>query len=193
MNKSTVCTDDEICSVLDEYFTNVDALSTNCNQYNELFNMAIKYMFSNNLDKFKHIIINNMAIINKTSENGLYLLHVACYNKKHEFIIFLLSVNADPTNTDYLGMKAPHYAIMSTDSLTLDILISHKIDINMQDLDGDTLLHYAVSNNDYEMVKTLISYNANPLIKNNNNMTAKDCSHNKKIIKKLSIYISEYT
>jgi ankyrin repeat protein len=191
MNKNTVYSDDEICSILDDYFTNVDSLSYTCNQHNELLNTAIKYMFSNNLHRFTNIIRNNITIINKMSDNGLYLLHIACYNKKHEFITFLLSANANPNNTDYLGMKAIHHAIMSADSRTLDILISYNVDINIQDLDGDTALHYAVSNDDYEMVKTLINYNANPLIKNNNNMTAKDCSHNKKIIEKLSIYISK--
>jgi hypothetical protein len=138
MNKNTVYSDDEICSTLDNYFTNVDSLSYTCNQHNELLNTAIKYMFSNNLHRFKNIIRNNITMINKMSDNGLYLLHIACYNKKHEFITFLLSANANPNNTDYLGMKAIHHAIMSADSRTLDILISYNVDINIQDLDGDT-------------------------------------------------------
>lgn len=198
--KSTVCTDDEICLNLDEYFTKTDVLSfgedknSDIGRNNELFVTAIKYMFSNKLNSFKKIVKRNISMINRMSDNGLYLLHLACYNKKHDFVIFLLSMNADSNTKDHLGKKAPHYAVMSEDSQIINILISHGIDVNIQDSDGDTPLHYAVSNNDYKMIKTLIGHNVNPLIENNNKMIALDYSlANKQILKKLSIYITDYT
>ena len=191
---SNIYTDDEICEILDDYFVNEYNLTEKSDIYqdNELFKTAMSHMFLDELTKFKNFIENNMAIINKISDDGLYLLHLACYAKKYEFALFLLLSNADPNIRDNQNKTAAHYAVISGDTSIINILILYEIDLNIQDSDGDTSLHYAVSNNDYKMIKTLIQYNINPLINNNNNMTALNYAVNKKISKELSIYMAEY-
>lgn len=195
---SNIYTDDEICEILDDYFVNECDLTVTCSEKsdirrdNELFKIAMSHMFLDELTKFKNFIENNMGIINKISDDGLYLLHIACYAKKYEFVLFLLLSNANPNNRDNQNKTAVHYAVISGDTSIINILTLYGADLDIQDSDGDTSLHYAVSNNDYEMIKTLIRYNINPLITNNNNMTALNYAVGKVISKELSIYMAGY-
>jgi ankyrin repeat protein len=204
-NKLIKTLSDEICIDLDDYFTGYNQValaSINANDYNintkylkdeQILEKAIKYMFSNDLHRFKKILEKNIRVINRMSDRGVYLIHLACYNKKHEFISFLLLMKADPNKKDHIGKHAQHYAVMSEDTLTIYLLISYGADFNVCDLDGDTPLHYAVSNNNSEVITTLINNNVDPLIKNKKNLLSVDYSiSNTEILLQLSDYIDDY-
>jgi ankyrin repeat protein len=196
LTDSNIYTDDEICESLDDYFVNGCNSAVNHSEKSDgykddSFKIAISYMFSDELDKFKNFIKHNTRIINKISD-GVYLLHLACYIKKYDFVLSLLLSNADPDNRDDQNKTAAHYAVISGDTSIINILTLYGVDLDIQDSDGDTPLHYAVSNNDYEMIKTLIRHNVNPMIENNNNMVAINYTIDKQILKELSIYMEEY-
>jgi len=201
---------DEICADLDDYFTgsnqvaltsiNADDNDINTNTNNtksrkeeQILEKAIKYMFANELDKFKKLLEKNIRVINRMNDSGVYLIHLACYNKKHEFVSFLLLMKADPNKKDHIGKHAQHYAVMSEDTFTIDLLILYGADFNVCDLDGDTPLHYAVSNDNSSIVTTLINHNVDPLTKNKKNLLPVDYSiNNTEILLQLSDYIDDY-
>ncbi len=57
------------------------------------------------------------------------------------------------------------------------LLLNQKdCDSNSQNMDGQTALHLAIENHQYQLVKLLIDHGANPLIKNKNGKTAFDLS-----------------
>ena len=59
----------------------------------------------------------------------------------------------------------------------------------MLKIDGDSPFHYAVSNNDENIIDVLIKNNADPFIKNNNNFTPLNYSiKNQNIYKKIKLY-----
>lgn len=205
VKRTTKSLSDEICTDLDEYFTEINTVnSTSMHENNEnnttksrkdeqILSKAIKYMYNDELEKFKNVLEKNIGVINIMNDNGVYLIHLACYNKKHEFISFLLLMKADPDKKDHLGKLAQHYAVMSQDSHTIDLLVLYGVNFNVVDLDGDTPLHYAVSNNDADLVSTLINHDVDPLIKNNKNLFPVDYSvNNVEILLQLSDYIDDY-
>lgn len=192
---------DEICSSLDDYFTDThrDEVSSDSGTgkgsaaIEKLLKRAIKYMYADDIEGFKKLIKNNITLVNKMNNKGVYLLHLACYNKKHEFISFLLLMKADPNRRDHIGKAAQHYAIMSNDLQTIDLLVLSGVDIDVQDLDGDTPLHYAVTESNMQIVDALINHQADPLIKNKKGLAPIDYSiNNNDILVKLGEYMNDY-
>lgn len=59
-------------------------------------------------------------------------------------------------------------------SKIFDILLNHEIDVNYQDVDGCTALHYAICEEQYELAKILLNNGANPAIVDKNGETAFD-------------------
>lgn len=57
------------------------------------------------------------------------------------------------------------------DYKTVKLLLNLGLDINQQNYDGNTALHYAKDMKNWKMVDLLIENNANENIANNNNLT----------------------
>ena len=190
---------DEINLDLDNYFIGI---TSNNNDKDDIINMnkedilmikLIYFLLNNNFDNFKKIINNNKKIINKMSIKGMYLLHFACYKKKHDFVTYLLYMKADPYKHDAIGKTSQHYAVLSGDSNILNILILYGIRFDIKDIDGNTPLHYAISHEDENIVDILLDNNIDPFIKNNKNLTPVEYSiTNKNIMKKIKKYICIY-
>ncbi len=62
-----------------------------------------------------------------------------------------------------------------------------KANVDNQDKNGNTILHYAIKNNRYDMAEMLLKWGAKPNIANNNGMTASDISVANVIFAKISL------
>ena len=83
-----------------------------------------------------------------------------------------LNAGVDPNIANEDGITALFYASYSTEKIKL--LMNYGANINHQDIDGRTILHEAVKWSNYILVKSLLSYDASVMIKDNRGKTAKN-------------------
>jgi ankyrin repeat protein len=103
----------------------------------------------------------------KKSKSSLPPLHQACRNSDIKEVRSLLKEGADvnekvpDTNsrykTTYEGKRPIHFV---TNLKIMKILLEEKANINYGDQEGDTPLHYACGESDYNMIKLLIECRA---------------------------------
>lgn len=62
-------------------------------------------------------------------------------------------------------------SVKNNDLKTVKIMLSHKVDVNINDYDGITPLISAITNNNIEMIKLLFEYNADPSFPDTNGWT----------------------
>ena len=115
--------------------------------------------------------------------NGYTLLHYAVSYQLQNLVKYLLFLKADPNISNNLGNTPLHLAV------TIDLskikedthpkflapiteLFSHGVDLNRQNLDGDTPLHIAVKSCSKNYVKHLMSLGADQNIQNSSGNTA---------------------
>lgn len=113
---------------------------------------------------------------NKGVEKSLHTLHTYYSNKNSGSLLdiarFLLDQDASPDIQDKNGYNALHtlyiYSGENGTSITSDVvkeftqlLLKQKVDVNASDYEGRTPLHYAIHENDIDMVKILIEAGSN--------------------------------
>lgn len=193
---------DEIDITLDEYYvkpTYLSHISVHSSDLNMLdgcvIHKSVKYIFQDNLRKFKDIV--ESYDLYSALYDGMYIINIACFNKKYKFVLFMLNGILKKSNNwknfhhiidslcDKNGRKIQHYAVLSGDITLIDLLTSFRLNWNRKDNDGDTPLHYAVINGDIAVTKKLLNCNTSPYIKNKRNITPFDCSINDKQIRKV--------
>ena len=85
----------------------------------------------------------------------------------------LLDRGASATLTDADGMNALHLAVNNRlTGLVTQLLQTSMVDINVQDVKGNTALHYAAINGDVNVCKALIDQGASIDITNSSEETA---------------------
>lgn len=139
---------------------------TKINKYNSAF-LAVE---KNDLRELMKIVASMINL--KYSEKcpvedspfyGSGLIHAAACHGSPETITFLLNKGCKINLKGYMGKTPMHWAIADRKKNvfeTLQILLQTKgVNINAQDADGDTLLHYAVCR-DIKIVELLIKNNA---------------------------------
>lgn len=105
------------------------------------------------------------------------LLHVLAFSGDPIFVQILLRYQPDinTLNTDHetpliVSLKNEHFEPTET----VKLLLNAGADPNIVDSDGNNALHIAVYYNHLNIVKLLLRYGMNLIIKNNNQQTARD-------------------
>ncbi|AIL64424.1 Ankyrin repeat protein [Rickettsiales bacterium Ac37b] len=121
-----------------------------------------------------NLIENNKGVINVQDEEGNTLLHYSVFDEK--LIKKLLECKADPYIINKNGVTVLHNLIAFSDVFSTEfneifnnIIENNKGILNLQDEEGNTLLHYAISNE--IVVKRLLECGANPNIINKKGRT----------------------
>lgn len=141
----------KITKLLLEHGSNVDKKDSNGNN-------ALIFTIQNGNDEiFDEIIryVKNINMINNIGENAL---HIAInYNRMH-MITKLLETNIDVNITDKQTQLSPlMYSIILKNNKIIKLLLLNKnIDVNNQDYLGNTALHYACLESNYDACKLLI-------------------------------------
>jgi ankyrin repeat protein len=133
------------------------------------------------IDDIKSVIFENNLMVFKiylekvTSKNlsGLLFTVLNRDNVNIEFLKALLEKGANPNIMvdNHFPLK---YIVMKHSYRTdlVDLLLKYGANIDLQNIDGNTALMYASSNNCREMIVHLISRNAKTYIRNNMGFTA---------------------
>jgi ankyrin repeat protein len=89
-------------------------------------------------------------------------------NASYKEIEQLLLLGAKPNDVDGRKKTALIIAIENDREDLIELLLQYNTDINVQDIEGDTALHYALYENvSNQTIQTLILHGADPFIKNN--------------------------
>ncbi len=139
---------------------------------NTLLHIAVLYRHPENLEE----ILKANPDIDAINTEGYTPLHMAVRRPDNEKAIgFLLQQGADVNITDPKGRNALLVSIGSNQIGYIALLVSHGNDVNSQDNDGNTALHYPLSNvlrdkrylpYSTEIVKILLKEGADPHIRN---------------------------
>jgi hypothetical protein len=143
-------------------------------------------------------ILSKCDIINVRNKVGICALSYAAKRSDYSILRILLDHGANPINHDEMGRLPIHYAA-STSLRIVKVLLPFLNDINFQDNEGKTLLHYAINNE--EITQFLLEKKANPNIADKSGqkplhfakdsiVDSKDSKQLKKVIKLLTPFTS---
>jgi len=147
---------------------------------NTPLHIAVLYRHPENLDE----ILKMNPDIDATSTEGYTPLHLAVRRPDNEIAIgHLLQKGADVNITDPTGKNALLVSVDSHQKEYIKLLVSKGIDINSQDNDGNTALHYlfnkVLENKMYiptckDITKSLLEEGADPHLRNNEGKSPMD-------------------
>lgn len=172
---------------LNDIISSKKSYSFNLKYLSDAFEMIDKddsTLFRKHINEYKWII--------NIKHKKTYLLHYCCSKGKLEFVSFLLFLGAKPNLIDDYGHMAQHKAIITDNSIIIDVMAVFGINMNVKDRSGNTPLHLAVSSSNIKITKLLINYKVNPTIKNNNNSSVIDMCKDQKIKNILKSYMDTY-
>ncbi len=134
-----------------EYLSNF--ISSNKSDLNGItpFHLAIQ---SGNFDITKFLMLKD-ADIDKPDDNGETPLHKAINN----FPIFkyLLDLGANPNVRDSFGIAPLHIDYKNVE--TINLLKEHGANLNIKDCSGRTIMHYAVEEDNLDLIKKYLELN----------------------------------
>lgn len=136
-------------------------------QNQDLFFWAVK---NNDLTVIKTFIAHDKTIINKKNINGKTALDLAVNSNCTEVVKELLANNA---KINYQNQDLFFWAAKNNDLTVIKEFITHnKANVDLKNSYGDSILHYAASNNSINVVNYLLEKRANPSITNRCSKTA---------------------
>ena len=121
---------------------------------------------SNQIQNLKEIIRKSGYLLLGTE---LRPLHEAVRQGYEDIVVSLLKYGADPNEIDGSGNISLWYIGNKLDILQL--LIDKGVDLNFQNMEAETILHYAVTESDETMVRMLLQAGADPNIQDFNGNT----------------------
>ncbi|XP_013786210.1 protein fem-1 homolog C-like [Limulus polyphemus] len=108
-------------------------------------------------------LVEHGANVNSLSDTGSTPVRSACFMTHFEIVKYLVENNADIQKPNYNGGTC---LINSVQSVPLcKYLLKHGADVNAQDIQFKTALHYAIQEHRFETTTLLLAHGANPLIK----------------------------
>jgi hypothetical protein len=119
------------------------------------------------------IISNAPELLDSVSAQGFTPLILACYNGNEPVAACLIhhKANIDFNSSNGTALMA---AVVKNNKSLVMLLLEAKANINLQDGNGYTALHYAIQFRNYEMITLLVQFKANMNIKDNMGMSAID-------------------
>jgi ankyrin repeat protein len=125
------------------------------------------------LSEIQNIYKQNPELVNAINDNKATPLILACY-RNNEAVALYLSDKVSNINYNSGMGTALMAAIMSGNKVIIEKLISNKVDLDQQDIQGKTALIYAAFNNNFEIAQLLVKAGANSKITDNEKRTALD-------------------
>ncbi|AYV81654.1 MAG: ankyrin repeat protein [Harvfovirus sp.] len=100
--------------------------------------------------------------INARSNSGETALHIACNLQLIDIVKMLISNGINVNIQDYEHeYTALHYSVNLNSKELVGILLKNKADPNLQDVVGNTVIHYAVSENNLECLTMILASGEN--------------------------------
>ncbi|MDD9900529.1 MAG: ankyrin repeat domain-containing protein [Alphaproteobacteria bacterium] len=127
-----------------------------------------------------HALINNADDLEAVDDKGRSALHYAALCGPTETARLLLEKGADTeaSNSQNEGMTPLMFAVMMGEAATVKELLSHKANIEAQDIHGYTPLIYAAMSQEKDITHLLLKHSANPNTQDKNGHTAIDTAQN---------------
>ncbi len=124
-----------------------------------------------NLAEVKRIINSNRDSVSAINSDGNSLLLIACYKGKTDIVNYLLKKGANPNQLSSEG-SALLAAVYKNDLTISKLLLKRNVDLKAVGRDGNSALHYAVLNQNSEMVQLLLKKGVDINIENSDGQTA---------------------
>ncbi|QKF93772.1 ankyrin repeat protein [Fadolivirus algeromassiliense] len=143
--------------------------NSNLNMIDENGNNALHLaIYSKNYEICKKVIDKDVNINSRTS-TGESALHIACNFELIDIIKLLINNGADINIQDYNNEITPlMYAVTINNNTIAKLLITNGADPNIQDFIGNTVVHYAVEEENYEILYELLKLDINKMQANVN-------------------------
>lgn len=137
--------------------------------------IAIKFAIRGHLNELKDYVSFFPDVVDaRDPAHGNVILHVASSKGNIPLIMFLIQQGANINIPDMHGNTALHYAVDRSRKDAILCLLNNGAIVNQQDYKGNSPIHVACVNNDFEMVKLLLSKNADPELTDLNNHFPRD-------------------
>lgn len=115
----------------------------------------------------------NPSVINSKNEEDYSPLTLASYYSNKDIVAFLVDKVKTVDGTSKFG--TPLMAAVVKGNLPIvELLLKHKANPNIKDVNGTTAGHYAVMFKKYDIVEQLLNAKADFNVKDNNNKSAMD-------------------
>ena len=122
--------------------------------------------------KIIKILIQNFANVQALTYNGLNMLHKGAQgNSPNSIIYFNKKYNIDIGSTNNDNLNAMHFAAISGMDNSIIYLLNMGLNPNLQDINGNTPLHYAVKYGQNRIIKKLLHNGADKNILNKNKVS----------------------
>ena len=132
-----------------------------------------------------HLVLNQTNLprnfINMQDEGGWTPLVWACENKHDPIIKYLLERGADPLITDAEGNITLHWAALSGSMTTCERLLNAGCDVNSINNIGETPMHIALRQDNYECAVIFLMRGARLDIRNSSNQLPAECMSTKDV------------
>ncbi len=107
-------------------------------------------------------LVRHGADVNSVSDTGSTPVRSACFMTHLDIVRLLVAHNADIQRPNYNGGTC---LINSVQSVELcEFLLVHGADVNAQDIQSKTALHYAIQEHRFETTRLLLQYGADPFL-----------------------------
>ena len=119
----------------------------NANKLNSLHMVTLKKDL-----KMSGLIIKNIKNINAQTVTGDTALHYACSYQLYDMVELLLKYGANPNIPEFEHEMYPiFYSVIQDDINIVKLLVKANFDPIRQDSNGNTMAHYAIISNNFDI------------------------------------------
>lgn len=144
-------------------------LSQNLCGQSDIFELARR----GSVQEVQAVVEETPSVLNAKDQRGSTPLVLACYYNNIEVVSYLISKVEDINGSTKDGSPLMASAVKGYNAIS-KLLIAAGADVNLQDANKTTALHYAVMFKNYDLVLMLLEAGANPNHKNNVGQSPKD-------------------
>ena len=137
-------------------------LSQNLCGQNDIFELARR----GSVQEVKAVVKETPNVLNAKDQRGSTPLVLACYYNNIDIVRYIIQNIDDVNGTTKDGSPLMASAVKGYNAIS-KLLITAGTDVNLQDANQTTALHYAVMFKNYDLVLMLLEAGANPNHKNN--------------------------